>query len=1427
MAKLLLSLLLFFLLTGCGSNRDDPPVFKSYLDVPGITREEINAIADLRARYDHFVFGMLPSTEAFLDSEGVMRGFSSHFCKWLSDFFDIPFVVTHFDWIELMDGLKDGSIQFTGELTTTEERRNEFFMTSTISPRTLMYYRLKYSEPLYQIRQTRLPRYLLIKNSVISDFVRRYAYNRFEPVFIYSYDQVYYHLRGGYADALVSENVLRVIWDIDSPIVSVDFMPMVYTSVTFTARHQKYEPIIAVVQRALEYGLSDHINELNDLGHTDYLRHQLLLSLTPYEYAILLYNVPVRIGARFNDYPTSFYNSRTGRWEGISFDILEEISDITSLYFEVVNEPGLHLNELLKMLENGEIEMLHTMMSYDMEDRFIWPQTEFLTENLVLISLQEQPNINLNRVYGKRVGVTADTPHMHIFNTWFPNHTLVYVFENRDEKFYALQRGDIDLAFNNHNAVLYYTNYREIMDFKVNVMFGEEFISTFAFYNWHVNLSSVIDKTLRLIDTDTIVVQWRYRTFDYRMRLVRAVIPWVVVAGLLLMCMCALGVILFLKTRNTSKKLAYLVDERTATLSTFFNAIPDVIFVKDKNLRYTNMNDAFANVFGCEKEALRGKTDEESGLPPELVKRLAEADTALMEKGELTTTEERVPHANGTIPYYETIRAPLTLDGKKIGLIGIARDITKHRLLEQSLEKGYNTAKILGESLAKITNSPLLFDENVMDAIAFIAQESAVALGVHHVTVWQISEDQSEMDNLYFYDAALKRSGYLDKFSFENCPNYLQALKNERLVVINNTREDNEIKNCYNQDICALLEAPIRIEGKIYGLISFEQEFSDGTKSREWTLEEKNYASSLGDIMSLVITDNDRHRAYETAETANQAKTDFLANMSHEIRTPMNSIIGFSELALDDEISPKTRDYLGKIKENSDWLMQTINDILDISKIESGRMELERVPFDIQKLFISCRTAIMPKALEKNLTLHFYAEHSEKIPLGDPVKLRQVLMNLLANAVKFTNAGIINLSAETKNETDNTITIKFEVKDSGIGMTQKQQAIVFEPFRQADTGTTRKYGGTGLGLSITKNMVELMGGELLVQSTPGLGSKFSFRLTFDTITAKTDTDKMFISHDMKKPTFKGEVLVCEDNSMNQQVLKEHLSRVGIDAVIAENGKAGVETIQSRLREGKRMFDLIFMDIHMPVMDGLEAVEKILELNIRTPIVALTANVMEHDKKLYKERGMDGYLGKPFSGQELWMCLLKYFELKAWQENDTKKDKELQEKLMNNFVKSNTNKIDEITTALETGDIKLAHRLTHSLKGNAGQLNKVLLQKAAYTVEEALKGGENTTTPEQIQTLAIELSMVLAELIPAISENAMLQEFLSPKDALGVLQQLEPILKDSDPECLNLIPELRMIKGSDDLIKNMEDFNFKQAEQIFDDLIREMEANANE
>jgi CheY-like chemotaxis protein len=480
---------------------------------------------------------------------------------------------------------------------------------------------------------------------------------------------------------------------------------------------------------------------------------------------------------------------------------------------------------------------------------------------------------------------------------------------------------------------------------------------------------------------------------------------------------------------------------------------------------------------------------------------------------------------------------------------------------------------------------------------------------------------------------------------------------------------------------------------------------------------------------------------------------------------------------------------------------------------------LENVPFDPHELFDACKKMIEPKIKEKGLELETCLDFIDgKILLGDPIRIRQILANILSNAVKFTERGKISISAKIVSVGENNLTAYVEISDTGIGMNEEQIAKIYEPFTQAETGTTRKYGGTGLGLAITKNLVELMGGKLSVESTPGKGSKFFSNITFDTMDASWDDLKKTDAGELKKPSFSGDVLICEDNDMNRQVIFEHLARLELNVFVAENGKLGVDMVQSRIDENKKQFDLIFMDMHMPVMDGLEAAKHIIKIDEKIPIVAMTANIMAHDKAMYNLHGIGDYVGKPFTTQELWRCLLRYFTPTSWSE-DTSIDKTLQQRLEKNFVRNNQNIFAEIKTALDDDDIKTAHRKIHSLKSNAAQLGEKNLQMAAAAAERNLADGENRLSDEDILLLEKELNLVLDRLdaIKAKSTVKKILETVAPEKTFEIFEKIEILLARKDTECLHYLDELNEMPGAEELAEQISQYKFKQALKTLESL----------
>jgi signal transduction histidine kinase/CheY-like chemotaxis protein len=375
-------------------------------------------------------------------------------------------------------------------------------------------------------------------------------------------------------------------------------------------------------------------------------------------------------------------------------------------------------------------------------------------------------------------------------------------------------------------------------------------------------------------------------------------------------------------------------------------------------------------------------------------------------------------------------------------------------------------------------------------------------------------------------------------------------------------------------------------------------------------------------------------QAQQQAEAASYAKSQFLAVMSHELRTPMNGVMGMLQLLQTSQLSDEERDYVQTAINSTEHLLTVVNDILDFSRIESGKMSIESVYFRLAELLKSVHQSLEPIAEEKKLPFILELDpHLDVAIKSDPTRLRQVLVNLAGNAIKFTESGFVKLCVSQRVITSEHIELVIDIVDTGIGISKNQLAKMFESFNQADSSTSRKYGGTGLGLSISKNLLELMGGELKVQSQLGVGSTFSciLRLPYRQTTKLHDSSSLTRSHIQVQGDQRGLALLAEDNPVNQKVAIAMLKKIGVSVDLAENGFKAVQKCR------QKEYDIIFMDIQMPVLDGYQAAEQIRNesgLNNQTPIVALSANALSEAHHKALEVGMNGYLAKPFKKNEL-------------------------------------------------------------------------------------------------------------------------------------------------------------------------------------------------
>ena len=528
--------------------------------------------------------------------------------------------------------------------------------------------------------------------------------------------------------------------------------------------------------------------------------------------------------------------------------------------------------------------------------------------------------------------------------------------------------------------------------------------------------------------------------------------------------------------------------------------------------------------------------------------------------------------------------------------------------------------------------------------------------------------------------------------------------------------------------------------------------------------------------------------AQQAAQSSSVAKSQFLANMSHEIRTPLNAIIGFSDLTLKCNLPPRQHDYIHKIHNAGELLLNIINDILDFSKIEAMQLKMESIKFRLNETFANAHSILQQKAIDKGLRLLVHTS-PEIAPclIGDPHRLSQVITNLLSNAVKFTEHGEVVLEAALLARESDRLQLKFTVRDSGIGISPEQIDKLFHAFSQADNSTTRKFGGTGLGLSISKQLVELMGGVMWCESSPGEGSSFYFTAWFGfcgengSEHCKHGCSRSREYNDIPFSFAGSVVLLVDDNEINRHLAMEILKETGAEVHSAVNGMEAVAMIT----DGNTSYDMVLMDIEMPVMDGYDATRLIRSDSRFTdlPIIAMTAHAMEEERQKILNAGMDAHITKPIIARTMLQVIKLFLKeqestvqlSRKFEKSETETvaipeilgidavaalsrldgDRNLYLWLLQQFFENQANAAQLITEALDVGDIKLAARRAHTNKGIAGSIGAVKLEELASVLEEAIGGESDADADAALGRFATELGRLVAELkieLPLVSSG---------------------------------------------------------------------------
>lgn len=857
----------------------------------------------------------------------------------------------------------------------------------------------------------------------------------------------------------------------------------------------------------------------------------------------------------------------------------------------------------------------------------------------------------------------------------------------------------------------------------------------------------------------------------YQLRLMRAndSILWVEMSGTRIIWNGQPATLNFLKDINSQKKADQLLKESEERHRLLADNSSDVIWTMNLQGYITYVSPSVQRLRGYTPSEVMNQKPSELISPSSLkaflngmeqVKRYV----SLGERFPDVRIELEQPCKNGTSVWTEvTISGMYDKHDLFVGILGVTRDITDRRKSKNLIDYQIRLHKLVAEISFDFISSNV---SNINEKIDFMLKKTGEFFNTDRAYIFLFSDDGLKLSNTHEWCARgiSSEKGAIQNLPVEQISWWYNQIKKKQIVQVCDVETVPpeavfEREEFVRQKIKSLLSVPIIQKNEAVGILGFDTVRYEKAWDENELLLIEILANSLADTLLKVDAEQKLLKAKEEAETASNAKSEFLANMSHEIRTPLNGVIGFTEMLKNTSLDALQRRYLDNVNTSAHTLLSIISDILDFSKIEAGRLELELLRIDLIELVEQTIQIVRYQADQKSLRLLLRLSHNmPRYVYVDPLRLKQILVNLLGNAVKFTARGEVELSVDFEETRDHTGNFTFKIRDTGIGITPEQRVRLFKAFSQADTSTTRKYGGTGLGLIISNLLAEKMGGVINLESKPGIGTTFYFTINArwdsenipEIVTNINDEDAGML-HTINHPV----IIVAEDVDMNMELIKVMLKSFFTNITILE-ASTGQEVLNLMK---KHHVDLILMDIQMPLISGIEATRIIRHAEKITgnhlPIVALTAGALREERVKALEAGMDDFLTKPIDQKRLKQTVLKNLSVTI---NDSKpvqvfsfesyehfnlnelmeridKDEEVFNRLIKSVCRQMRDFINEIDDSLRVGDVDAVVGLAHTIKGVALNMGFEKLATITARLETA-----SSLTIESVQPLVNDIRL---------------------------------------------------------------------------------------